>query len=401
MRNWNKLKQKDLLSYNLDVWGYFVRKNKFNESSKEFLYNFEINFRQYYYNNFIKLYKRLNWYKNYKKSKRLNKIGKFNFKELQKKLHPIDEFTKIKQEFDYRHRDYTLTELIKLQNKSFYYPPKTPIEYKFRATQVSVLKNILRKKDNFWLMFNYRFLQMRYRKEKDPVDDIGLTTIVNRFKPVVDKSFSINGDQQLNLVSWKHLMQTRNCFFLNKKFVFLKKFRQRRKSFYSSKNNFFLNKKSIPGWILSDLDQKRFLYFYGFFTLKKFKSFLRRHNISLKNPLNIMLELSLINFLFKLGFFLTTLEIYRLIKSGHILVNNKVVFNPHFLLKIFDNVSFKKVLKIKLFNRYRLWLKNKKIFLNIPPYVECNLYIFIFSIWRLPKPSEVSFNYQFPFYSKS
>ena len=51
------LQIKNLNRYNLDVWGFFIWKNKYNRNLKGFLFSFEIILRRTYYNNFFILRK--------------------------------------------------------------------------------------------------------------------------------------------------------------------------------------------------------------------------------------------------------------------------------------------------------------------------------------------------------
>jgi len=49
MRNWNKLSKRELLQFDMDVWGIFITNSKLDENLKSFLVNFEMNLRQYFY----------------------------------------------------------------------------------------------------------------------------------------------------------------------------------------------------------------------------------------------------------------------------------------------------------------------------------------------------------------
>jgi len=175
-------------------------------------------------------------------------------------------------------------------------------------------------------------------------------------------------------------MEIRNCFSINKKLFLLRKFREKRKIYHPLHNNLFLRKNHIPGWVLDNYSQKRFLYFYGFFTLKKFKLFLNNVNFQLKNSLGLILEFILINFLFRLGLFTSTLKIYRIIQSGFVKVNGRVIKNPYFKLKVWDDISFIPRYRNKLQLDYILRIRQKKIIFNFPPFIEWNPRIFVFSI---------------------
>ena len=145
-------------------------------------------------------------------------------------------------------------------------------------------------------------------------------------------------------------------------------------------------------------EQKRFLYFYGFFTKKKFINFYKINRLRVKNSLFLILEFTLINFLFRLGFFLTSMEVNLVIDKGFVTVNNKVITNTHFLLKLNDNISFTKPFRQSLFTKIKKSLKSKIMILNIPPYIEVDYRILTYSLWRLPQPSELPSFYQFPFH---
>lgn len=56
--------------------------------------------------------------------------------------------------------------------------------------------------------------------------------------------------------------------------------------------------------------------------------------------------------LFRLNLFTSMYFIHNFIKTGNILVNGKPVYNKHYTVKLFDDVSIKKDAFVKIFNSF-------------------------------------------------
>src|SRR5699024_10147706 len=99
------------------------------------------------------------------------------------------------------------------------------------------------------------------------------------------------------------------------------------------------------------IEQDKANVFFGFFNRKKFIRF--QHFCFFSNKiryywiLNLVGRLSFI--LFNFNIFNNMYYIYNFIKKGNLLVNNKIINNPNYSVKLFDNIAIKRELFKKIY----------------------------------------------------
>jgi len=169
-------------------------------------------------------------------------------------------------------------------------------------------------------------------------------------------------------------------------------------------------KKKKTWWLIRITLRKTAIY-YGFKSLKKFRFFNKYDDSAMKargfssNKLESMLSI----FLLRLNIFDDIFVSNNFIKfSGLILVNFKVVYNPHWYVKMNQIVSFSNLKKMQsifkkriIFSKYffvkKYTVKKKKyscakllrIVRNVPLYIHYDYQIMCFSIYRLPNKKEL------------
>lgn len=88
--------------------------------------------------------------------------------------------------------------------------------------------------------------------------------------------------------------------------------------------------------------------------------------------------------LYRLGFFDNIYKANELIRKGFVCINNKVVANPYYKVKLNDTLSInKKFMKMALCLFYYR-LKNMNFHFVIPNFMECDFHIMHFSIIKVP-----------------
>lgn len=141
-------------------------------------------------------------------------------------------------------------------------------------------------------------------------------------------------------------------------------------------------------------------YHYGFSTLKSFKYFLERNMSKLGGPklTSFGIEGMLANQLCRSGLVTNIRHGYILVKSGAVVVNKQQVRNPRKVLIVGDTFSlcfpFNKLLLKNLRRRLRMRLQT----FNVARYLEYNLRLMVFRIYRLPTNLELSTIPYFPYY---
>src|SRR5690349_7585500 len=118
------------------------------------------------------------------------------------------------------------------------------------------------------------------------------------------------------------------------------------------------------------IEKRRANVFFGFFNKYKFLKF--KEYCFFSNKLRFFLLLKLVgsvSFLFfNFNFYNNMYYIYNFIKKGTLIVDNKIINNPHYTLNLFQNLTVSKRYVNKLYLLLKFNLKNRRVFFNIPPY---------------------------------
>ncbi len=135
-----------------------------------------------------------------------------------------------------------------------------------------------------------------------------------------------------------------------------------------------------------------FRKYYGDFTKKKFKSYLKRidtRRIDYVSKLLFLLESRLDIILYRLNIYKTPREARNIIKSNKITVNNKIINKLNYQLYINDIINIK--YKYKKFLRKNIIkkIKKKEILFNYPKYLEINYKILKCIFILYPKKKEI------------
>jgi ribosomal protein S4 len=135
-----------------------------------------------------------------------------------------------------------------------------------------------------------------------------------------------------------------------------------------------------------------FRTYYGDFTIKKFKQYLKRINtrrIDYASKIIFLLESRLDILLYRLNFFKNPREARNFIKSKKILLNNNIINKLNYQLYINDVIDLNSKYKKYFFKRIKYRLKKKQILFNYPKYLEIN-YKIMKSIFILyPKKKDI------------
>jgi len=155
-----------------------------------------------------------------------------------------------------------------------------------------------------------------------------------------------------------------------------------RKKYVHKKKNLLMQK---------DAAIRRIASFYGFTNINKLKKLLFHANFSSKlrkfSALNLEGKINII--LYRLNIMSNIAIINRFIKKGRVLVNNTICANPHYSLKLNDNLTIDfKVYKFIL-GILKKRLKNKKIWSTIPSYLEVNYLILHFGLIDYPNVEDL------------
>lgn len=161
--------------------------------------------------------------------------------------------------------------------------------------------------------------------------------------------------------------------------------------------------KNINHWNISEygirlLTKQKLKKYYGYINESQFK---KLYHQSLKfagktsENLLILLERRLDTVLFRLNFTPTIFSSRQLITHGHVLINNKKVTIPSFMVKIGDIISISSTSKQAVYTNIINYIQLERQKLNfkpIPPYLEVNYKILSGILIDTPLISHIPYN---------
>ena len=114
----------------------------------------------------------------------------------------------------------------------------------------------------------------------------------------------------------------------------------------------------------------------------------------------LMLEGRLDNFLMRLNLFPSIYFIKKFIEYGNVLVNNKVINYSAYNLNFNEIVSFNKKYYKKLYFFIKSQLKQKKVIINLPSFIEADYKLLVAMLIRNPEELSLTKPVSFNLYTK-
>ena len=113
-----------------------------------------------------------------------------------------------------------------------------------------------------------------------------------------------------------------------------------------------------------------------------------------------MLEGRLENILLRLNYFPSVYFIKRFISSGNVFVNNKLVSYPSYFVTYNEIVSIEKRYFKLVYYFLKSKLKSKKIFLNVPGFIEADYKLLVAMLISSPTVKDLTRPVSFNLYTK-
>lgn len=121
--------------------------------------------------------------------------------------------------------------------------------------------------------------------------------------------------------------------------------------------------------------------------LKRYFEIARRQKGLVGENLLKLLERRLDNVVYQIGWASSRKAARQLVSHKHILVNNKVVNIPSYLVKVGDKITLRDYIRENIYIQKSLELRGSKI----PPWIKYNPEEFVAEIVNLPSREEISF----------
>lgn len=166
---------------------------------------------------------------------------------------------------------------------------------------------------------------------------------------------------------------------------------------------FFDYSSSMPKYVRKRLFNKphikhlreilHFRVYYGDYSIKKFRRYLKRVNrrrIDFESSILFLLESRLDILLYRLNFFKHPREARVFVQNKNVLVNNKIISNLNHHLYLHEIVSIKKKHKDFFFKNLVKKLSNKEVVFNNPKYIEISYKLLKWFFISTPKHEQVT-----------
>jgi ribosomal protein S4 len=162
-------------------------------------------------------------------------------------------------------------------------------------------------------------------------------------------------------------------------------------------------KKNISLFGLKNIYYKKVSLFFGFKKLDQFyKACAYPSVLDGKNSFALFLTLEgrLSNFIFRLNLFPSVYFVKKFIQFGNVFVNNKTINYSSYVVNFNEIISFnRKYLKYFYFH-IKSKLRNKKVYLNYPNFIEADYKLFVAMLIRNPILSDLTKPVSFDLYTK-
>lgn len=370
-----KYKYKIYRRFQSEIWGNIILSKKHNNLYKFILDNFNYNLKKFYKGDLLSFIKYLKILKYRRKDNSRFFFKRFFIKNSPYLLKNVD-----KKIFNFRNNQ--AYSLIKYSYSIFWL---NLFNIYSNINFSKIFLNKTKKKNYFFNTYNFQkkyelklktILFLAFLRKKIIKKKIYKYNLLNRF-PKRIKNFYFKKRHKFNKYNiYDHLMS----------------------DYMYTKKNFYFKKKRSTWWNLK-IEQDRANIFFGFFSRKKFLRFQQALFYTNKLRLNWILTLvgRLGFILYQMNIFTNMYYIYNFVKRGYVFVNKKKKLNPNYDVALLDNISFDKRIFKRLYFSFKFRLKNNKILINSPKYLEINYKILAASIWRLPRGDDVIGPLDFPF----
>jgi ribosomal protein S4 len=213
--------------------------------------------------------------------------------------------------------------------------------------------------------------------------------------------FRLDNSKMQIFYKMKSFLRANNFQFSLKKKLNLR----RQKVFFYSVHIAAPKKKSkkVSLFGLKNMYYKKISLFFGFKkTSQFFKASANAKKIWGKNSFGVFLALEarLSNFIFRLNLFPSVYFIKKFIQFGNVFVNNKTINYSSYVLNFNEIVSFNR----KYFQYFYFYLKsnlkNKRVYLNYPNFMEVDYKLFVAMLIRNPTVVDLTKPVSFNLYTK-
>jgi ribosomal protein S4 len=192
----------------------------------------------------------------------------------------------------------------------------------------------------------------------------------------------------------------------NLQFIIKKKLNLRKQKVFFYSVHIAAPKKKTKKWslfALKNIYYKKVSLFFGF---RKVVDFFKVYSLARKlSKANLfavflMLEGRLDNFLMRLNLFPSIYFIKKFIEYGNVFVNNKVINYSAYNLNFNEIVSFNKKYYKKLYFFIKFQLKQRKVIINLPPFIEADYKLLVAMLIRNPDELSLTKPVSFNLYTK-
>ncbi len=192
----------------------------------------------------------------------------------------------------------------------------------------------------------------------------------------------------------------------NLQFVIKKKLNLRKQKVFFYSVHIAAPKKKTKKWslfALKNIYYKKVSLFFGF---RKVADFFKIYNLARKlSKANafavfLMLEGRLDNFLMRLNLFPSVYFIKKFIEHGNVFVNNKTINYAAYNLSFNEVVSFNRKYYKRLYFFIKFQLKQRKIIVNLPPFIEADYKLLVAMLIRNPDEFSLTKPLSFNLYTK-
>lgn len=192
----------------------------------------------------------------------------------------------------------------------------------------------------------------------------------------------------------------------NLQFVIKKKLNLRKQKVFFYSVHIAAPKKKTKKWslfALKNIYYKKVSLFFGF---RKVANFFKIYRLACKLSKDnafavfLMLEGRLDNFLMRLNLFPSVYFIKKFIEHGNVFVNNKIINYTSYNLNFNELVSFNKKYYKKLYFFIKSQLKRRKVFVNLPSFIEADYKLLVAMLIRNPDELSLTKPVSFNLYTK-
>jgi ribosomal protein S4 len=161
--------------------------------------------------------------------------------------------------------------------------------------------------------------------------------------------------------------------------------------------------KKISLFGLKNIYYKKISLFFGFKKVAQFfKGCAYPKTLSGKNLFGVFLSLEgqLSNFIFRLNLFPSIYFVKKFIQFGNVFVNNKTVNYSSYIVNFNEIISFNRKYWKYFYFHIKSRLRNKRVYLNYPSFMEVDYKLFVAMLIRNPTLTDLTKPVSFDLYTK-